>query len=425
MYPKFVSPIRLVELIVLNIGLQAGILDGRTFSMFVVHALVLTFITTPLTLAFYPPKHRTRDNLPAEKPADAEAPHRPSTDDRGIKTRFSLVLDRIEQLPAAMTLSQLLHPTSPVAPSATSNEKVPTRPSLSELITINAFRLFELTNRTSAVLRSQEADSLLYNDPVVSVFRTYGQLNSLKVTASLDVAPFEEFPAAISKSATNADSDLIILPWSRGPTSILQDESGASSARNPFDGAFHRTTTQDQTGSVVYSEFIRKVFLSATRDVALFVDRGLGIRSANNATYHLFLPFIGGPDDRLALSFLVQLCMNTSATATVVRIQKTDGGDLSRTSTDIKPSQAAFLVRPTLLPWCIHTSSTKDLFHRHPPGLIRSMPTQIHKPASSPIPPTTSPGPGTPPPPVLMSSSLAPCLASPSPLAPPRSPSIP
>ena len=35
----------LVELIVLNVGLQAGILDTRLFSMFVVMAIVLTFIT--------------------------------------------------------------------------------------------------------------------------------------------------------------------------------------------------------------------------------------------------------------------------------------------------------------------------------------------------------------------------------------------
>jgi len=48
----------LVELIVLNIGLQANILDSRTFSMFVVHALVLTFMTTPLVLLFYPAKYR-------------------------------------------------------------------------------------------------------------------------------------------------------------------------------------------------------------------------------------------------------------------------------------------------------------------------------------------------------------------------------
>ncbi|KAK7203952.1 Sodium/hydrogen exchanger family-domain-containing protein [Myxozyma melibiosi] len=50
----------LVELIVLNVGLQAGILSQRVFTMFVVMALVLTFITTPLTLWIYPTSYREK-----------------------------------------------------------------------------------------------------------------------------------------------------------------------------------------------------------------------------------------------------------------------------------------------------------------------------------------------------------------------------
>ena len=41
----------------------------------------------------------------------------------------------------------------------------------------------------------------------------------------------------------------------------------------------------------------------------------------------MFLPFFGGPDDRLALTFLVQLASRSSVKATVVRIQKTDAAD--------------------------------------------------------------------------------------------------
>ena len=44
----------LVELIVLNIGLQAKILTVRTFTIFVVMALITTFATTPLTTLLYP-----------------------------------------------------------------------------------------------------------------------------------------------------------------------------------------------------------------------------------------------------------------------------------------------------------------------------------------------------------------------------------
>lgn len=38
----------LVELIVLNVGLQAGVLNEQLFSIFVIMALVTTFMTTPL-----------------------------------------------------------------------------------------------------------------------------------------------------------------------------------------------------------------------------------------------------------------------------------------------------------------------------------------------------------------------------------------
>jgi len=64
----------------------------------------------------------------------------------------------------------------------------------------------------------------------------------------------------------------------------------------------------------------------------LFVDRGMSIPYTGLTGQHLFLPFFGGPDDRLALSFLVQLCTNTSVNATVIKMQKTD--ELTRSSTE-------------------------------------------------------------------------------------------
>ncbi|THU96994.1 hypothetical protein K435DRAFT_79376 [Dendrothele bispora CBS 962.96] len=70
----------LVELIVLNVGLSAGILTPRVFSMFVLEALLLTFMTTPLVTVLYPPNKRVRvsktganfNNVP-DGAAEAEA----------------------------------------------------------------------------------------------------------------------------------------------------------------------------------------------------------------------------------------------------------------------------------------------------------------------------------------------------------------
>jgi hypothetical protein len=327
---------RLVELIVLNIGLQANILDTRTFSMFVVHALVLTFITTPLVIAFYPAKYRIHHKgekaLPGE---EATFPDTRSSSDDERKTKFALILDKIESLPAAMTLSQLLHSPSLVSLSSTQltviDEKAgeagaeESEKPLSG-ITIEALRLMELTNRTSAVLRSKEADSLIHNDPVVTVYRTFAQLNFFDVTSNISIVNYDEFPEAIARHASDTESEMVIIPWPRGITSVLDEESEGQKARtrNPFDGIFHKTTTQDQTGSVVYSEFIRRVFVTSSRDVALFVDRGMTSIPNRVSKQHLFLPFFGGPDDRLALSFLVQICENPLIVATVVRVVKVD-----------------------------------------------------------------------------------------------------
>ncbi|KIY73898.1 hypothetical protein CYLTODRAFT_428160 [Cylindrobasidium torrendii FP15055 ss-10] len=333
----------LVELIVLNVGLQAKILDTRTFSIFVLHAIVLTFITTPLTLLFYPSKHRQHIGAVAGQPRHGKTGDTehggPSTSNEHVKTRFAVVLDKMEQLPAAMTLTQLLHSTSSseTTLSARVDEKgqissVSTgspAPSDSYRLCMDAIRLIELTDRTSAVIKSTEAARLVQTDPLISIFRTFGQLNRLIMSTFLSVIPFDHFPNAISEHVTLADTQMVILPWSRGG----DDSNGAedatvntAAARNPFDGIFTKSSaqSQDQTSSVVYAELIRRVFLTCPCDVALFVDRGPNL---NGAKPKLFLPFFGGPDDRLALTFLVQLCMNPEVTASVVWMKTDDVED--------------------------------------------------------------------------------------------------
>lgn len=323
----------LVELIVLNIGLSAKILDPRTFSMFVIHAIIVTVMTTPLVLLFYPEKYRKHWNKKDETVSQSKA-----LDDEA-RTKFAIVLDRMEALPSAMTLSQLLHaPFTRSSRRDSVNSSVDEKlaqevsdspsPSLSPSpIVIEALRLIELTNRTSTVIKSQEAESLIHNDPVLSTYRTFGQLNELSVSANISVVNQGEFPEAIANHVFETRSQMVIIPWARGMTSVTEEgNSGNIGTRNPFDGVFnHKTvTTQDQTGAVVYSEFIRNVFAKSPSDIALFVDRGMIKSYGGSNKQHLFLPFMGGPDDRLALSFLVQLCGRSSVTATVVKINKTD-----------------------------------------------------------------------------------------------------
>ncbi|CAE6476376.1 unnamed protein product, partial [Rhizoctonia solani] len=126
---------RLVELIVLNVGLSAGILSTRVFSMFVLEALVLTFATTPVTLWLYPLKHRVRATAIGGNfghASDDEIPRRSNaTGDEVLglvgKRKFLFVFDKFESLPGAMMLSRLLQVApapAPVPPPEAEEPKV-------------------------------------------------------------------------------------------------------------------------------------------------------------------------------------------------------------------------------------------------------------------------------------------------------------
>ncbi|KAI0689225.1 cation/H+ exchanger [Cytidiella melzeri] len=340
----------LVELIVLNVGLSAGILNTRTFSMFVLHALVLTFMTTPLTLAFYPERIRGRvgaDQDAVSRKADAEAVAGSSRQhEEVLKTHFSIVLEKIEQLPAVMTFLQLLQfpagrtsldgsrsstdeqastPATPpgIAYDQTRKLSAPSR------IHLDALRLIELTNRTSAVLKSQFADSLARSDPVLSVVRTFGSLNRMAVSTALAIVGYDDFSSYAAEHVKKTSSQMVVLPWSTSSAS-LEDVP-------PLEGSSFSPVANTVNFSSVQAQTFRKMFLAAHNDAALFVDRGVSQDVDEQAGQHIFLPYLGGPDDRLALSFVVQLCMNPSTTATVVRFTNVDAHDLTPLNSIEKP----------------------------------------------------------------------------------------
>ncbi|KIM29630.1 hypothetical protein M408DRAFT_68062 [Serendipita vermifera MAFF 305830] len=331
----------LVELIVLNIGLQANILDQRLFSMFVVMALVLTFVTTPLALAVYPPEHRIpqvplhREVKKGEEEKAIERKTEPSED--GFKSRFSVILNRIEHLPAIMTLTQLLQPSQSSFGNSTSQSSEGGGPAPIDLnekvVTLDAIRLIELTERTSAVMQSSEADEVLQRDALASIFQTFGHLNSISVSATLSVVSHESFPASVESHVHEKDSDMVIIPWHISG----EDALPSAVSYNPFDGVFGqgRAAPSEKASSVMYSQFVRRVFSTAPADVTLFIDRGVshvGGRGTS-AAQHILVPFMGGPDDRIALEFAVQFCANPHVTATILRIKKVEQDALSPVET--------------------------------------------------------------------------------------------
>lgn len=282
--------------------------------------------TTPLTILVYPSKHRTRIDQKGNRsfPDVEDLPHGGS--DGEFKTRFSVALDKLEQLPAIMTITQLLSNSSSRSTTALSESSSDEKASVWEAsslrpVSMEALRLIELTERTSAVMMGAEADYVLQTDPVVSVFRTFGALNHIPVRASISVANYDEFSNSVARHVDESSSQMLLVPWKVA----MSDDSAGSVGFNPFDNLFKRTVTTDYSSEVVNSHYIRKVFAGTKADVCLIIDRGMST-SGNSGDQHIFLPFFGGPDDRLALSLVVQFCAGGSGvTATVVRIKKTTG----------------------------------------------------------------------------------------------------
>ncbi|CDO73116.1 hypothetical protein BN946_scf185007.g170 [Trametes cinnabarina] len=397
----------LVELIVLNVALSAGILSQRVFSMFVLEALVLTFMTTPAVTLLYPPKYRKRvtatDGTSSSAPGTEGAAQRFEGFSQGRevvqKTHFTVVLDKLEHLPGMMAITQLVLPSLPPpayteqAPAADSSENLKASGSTAihtahPTVAVDAIRLIELSERTSDVMKSSVAESLSAKDPLLNIFGAFGALNGVRVNNSLAVVSFDDLGSSVTEHAERQHSQLILVPWlpplyagdaasqkgteassSAGNSSPSNSPNPASQRitqlQNPLESLFRSSAPENSNTSVLHSQFVRNLFASAKTDVALFVDRHMseGDQLPACGTCRLFVPFFGGPDDRLALEVAVQLCANPRVSATVVRLTKHDlqlreSGSTDKADIDEQPSADGTIHHVTLFPDTVYAAPT-------------------------------------------------------------------
>lgn len=309
-----------VELIILNIVLSTGILTRRVFSMFVLEALVLTFVTTPLVSILYPPERRvralagyTRRCSTGDGDEDIGDRQTSMTVDQPWRSRFTVVLDEFDDMSRMLVVTQLALP-SPLVPTSQGTE-----------ICVNALRLIEMSDRNSGIIKSPAVDTLIRTDSVLGDFRTFGELNEIRVSLSLSIVPYEDMSKTISDHATRHGSELILLQWS--PPSYISgdatdDRCSPHSTRiepNLFDGP----TGTGNPAAATHSQFVRRILAESNTDVALFVNPGASLSGTSpGSARHIFFPFFGGPNDRLALEFVVQLCSNPGTSATIARMSK-------------------------------------------------------------------------------------------------------
>ncbi|KAA8648420.1 Kha1p [Aspergillus tanneri] len=349
----------LVELIVLNIGLQAHILSRRTFTMFVVMALVTTFATTPLTTWLYPKWYQDKvdrwrrgeidwDGNPIQTDARVDSVAVAKEGQQGNAVQKLLVYLRLDGLSSICTLVALLGPSNlaqPLAPkihpdkrrsirasSEPAAEESATDVEKSPALQLHGVRLIELTDRDSSVMKVSEIDEYTLWDPVVNTFRAFGQWHDISIMAGVSVVPEYSFADTVVGMARQESSDLLLLPWSEtGTMSEYQSGLGLEEANRFANGPYTAFVSKvlDQTSCNVGVLVERSPFAGGLRR-SLRSKQSLGALSTRGSlwntapaaarSHHIVFPFFGGDDDRFALRFVLQLAQNDQVTATIIYI---------------------------------------------------------------------------------------------------------
>ena len=331
-------------------------MSQRTFTIFVVMALVTTFATTPLTLALFPPWYQKKlaawkrgeidwdgNRLAAEDAHGDDGSFNPEKD-QGSEIRRLLVCLRLDSLPSLFTFVTLLsgdksaaavpkaHPTK--HGKATDSERDRAVTTAKRPLEVHGVRMLELTDRLSSVMKEAEADDLAARDPVVNAFHTFGQLNNVAVSGEVQLVPEGAYSDLLNDRATVRRSDMILLPWS---------ETGNFSEALMTNMA---GTTANAFGNGTYNHFVSTFLDTASCNAAVFVNNGFGalpredsrqlsriptssslrdfapaIAPLLDQSHHIFFPFIGGDDDRIALRFVLRLAKSANVTATIFHLK--------------------------------------------------------------------------------------------------------
>ncbi|OAA52973.1 K+ homeostasis protein Kha1 [Cordyceps fumosorosea ARSEF 2679] len=340
----------LVELIVLNIGLQANILSTRTFTIFVVMALLTTFSTTPLVSWLYPPWYQKKMELWRRGEIDWDTGALISTPSNGANSNAPreqsvarvLVYLRLDTMPRLLRLVSLFGNPSRPLDTTTQSENASQRP-----VRAHGLRLLQLTDRDSSVMTVSQVDSYSRHDPVVNTFQTVTQSNHLSVSGEVAIMPEHIFSQALVTKATAMAANLLLVPWS---------ETG-----NIVDSQILSSSAQADKLASPYTSFVSSILDTKEHNIAVFFTRSdsnhsgpqetaagekgkltrqysLGmlrqdfpIAAMTRQPYHIFMIYIGGADDDFALRLVLQLCEGSQATATILKAREPDAQASSST----------------------------------------------------------------------------------------------
>jgi Kef-type K+ transport system membrane component KefB len=200
----------LVELIVLNLGLEAGVIDTRVFTIMVLMALLTTFMTTPLILWVYP-AHRRVDYANNEKSEVGPVHENDPSLVPLSGYRLLLGLDKIQDVSSIANLLPMFKGT---------DDKDP--------VTLYPVRYKEASELTSNVMFATQSTTAIKVDPVLRMMNVFGQLMGVNVFPHFAFGTHENYVQEISTISKQENIDMVLLPYQKPSCSSIVNDIATS-----------------------------------------------------------------------------------------------------------------------------------------------------------------------------------------------------
>lgn len=215
----------IVEIVVLNVGLNANIISRRVYSMFIVMTLVTTFLTTPLTLLSYPVSYRelvARHRGALKKDVDSEGELLGSLSDLSMSNlgRFKisdilLLLRKIDTLPHVLALLKDL--------------------TFDDFdYGVKAIHLRAFTSRTSHLLEASSAapevaetspTDLTNSHSILAIVKAFSSMLDVHFSSKSILAPQRNYAAAISDHITGPANLLLTSYTVKSVLELTEEEN--------------------------------------------------------------------------------------------------------------------------------------------------------------------------------------------------------
>ena len=337
--------------------------------MFVVMALITTFATTPLVSWLYPQWYQAKLNAWKRGDIDWDG-HSLAHDgssaaisvfeskERSEVSRLFAHL-RLDSMSGVLAFVSLLarpsssttikvHPSKSKETGAGENELKTARP-----FQVHGVRLSELTERSSSVMKVTEIEEYNRRDPILNTFRTFGQISNVAVSGAVLLCPEDSYASTLVRRAADVSADLMLLPWSESGSMSENDTTLSEKTHERFANSsfssFLMSTLNQRICNIAF--FVDNGFGSKRKKISRSLTRSVSAMSAQNMRgettvpvidqgHHIFMPFFGSEDDRIALRLVLQLAKDPSVTATIVHFDPMTSIQQMQSSTNVELVQA-------------------------------------------------------------------------------------